>query len=55
VRDVTCEIAREDRLFGLPTTYFIDKGGVVRSQFSGGFLGEAGVRELGRRVREIIP
>lgn len=55
VRDATGEIARKYRLFGLPTTYFIDNKGVVRSQFAGGFLGKEGLRELERRIREIVP
>ena len=33
--DVDGEVGDEYRLLGLPMTYFIDRGGVVRSVFTG--------------------
>lgn len=55
VRDVTGEIARKYQLVGLPTAYFIDKSGIIRSKVVGGFLGPQGLQELERRVQLILP
>ena len=55
IRDEKGEIARKYQMFGLPTTYFIDKDGIVRSKFVGAFLGPEGVKELERRIRLILP
>lgn len=55
VRDVNGEIARKYQLLGLPTTYFIDKEGIVRAKVVGAFLGPDGIKELERRIELILP
>lgn len=55
VRDERAEIAKAYQLFGLPTTYFIDKDGVIRSKVAGPFLGPEGLKELERRIGMILP
>jgi len=42
-------------MYGLPTTYFIDKDGIVRSKFVGAFLGPGGLRELEQRIKLVLP
>jgi len=42
-------------VFGLPTTCFIDKNGLIRSKYVGGFLGKEGMAELERRIQIIQP
>ncbi len=57
------EVGDQYRLLGLPTTFFIDRGGVIRSVFTGPFLEESrginvqeaiGSTELERRIAEIM-
>ncbi|OLC28702.1 MAG: hypothetical protein AUH31_08340 [Armatimonadetes bacterium 13_1_40CM_64_14] len=55
VRDATGEIAHRYQGFGLPTTYFIDKNGIIRSKYVGGFVGKEGMAELERRILIILP
>ena len=55
IRDVNGEIAQKFQLVGLPTTYFVDKDGVVRSKFVGAFLEPDGVRELEHHIEMILP
>ena len=55
IRDVNGEIAQKFQLSGLPTTYFVDKHGVVRARFVGAFLGFGGQGELERRIKMISP
>lgn len=55
VRDSKGEIAEKYQMFGLPTTVFIDKDGIIRSKFVGPFLGQEGLKELERRIKEIMP
>jgi len=55
VRDATGEVAQRYSVFGLPTTYFIDKNGLIRSKYVGGFLGKEGMAELERRIQIIQP
>ena len=55
IRDETGEIMRKYHMVGLPTTYFIDKEGIVRSKFVGPFLGREGLKELERRIWMILP
>src|SRR5712691_9821171 len=43
------------QLVGLPTTYFFDENGVVRSKFVGAFLGPEGLKELEHRIQMISP
>lgn len=55
VRDESSDIARKYQLLGLPTTYFIDKAGVIRSKFIGPFIGPEGLEVLERRIAMILP
>lgn len=55
IRDETGEIMLKYHMVGLPTTFFIDKEGIVRSKFVGPFLGREGVKELERRIWAILP
>lgn len=55
IRDESSEITKKYQLFGLPTTYFIDKAGVIRSKFIGPFLGPEGLKVLERRIEMIVP
>ncbi len=55
IRDVNGEIAEKFQLVGLPTTYFFDENGVVRSKFVGAFLGPEGLKELEHRIQMISP
>lgn len=55
IRDVNGEVGRKFQLVGLPTTYFIDKSGIVRSKFVGAFLGAEGLKELDHRIEMVIP
>jgi len=55
VRDQHADIARSYQLFALPTTYFIDKDGVIASKFVGPFLGPAGLELLEQRIAAIVP
>jgi len=61
--DRTGSVADEYRLLGLPTTFFIDRRGVVQSRFTGPFLEKANgtnvsdaidVSELQKRIEEIL-
>lgn len=62
--DKTGAVANAYRLLGLPTTFFIDGEGVVRSVFRGPFVAPGQGKdvqeaidegELGRRIREVLP
>lgn len=55
IRDVNGEIGQKFQLVGLPTTYFIDKNGVVRSKFVGAFLGPESLKELEHRIEMVLP
>jgi thiol-disulfide isomerase/thioredoxin len=53
------EVADEYRVLGLPTSYFIDRSGVVRSIYTGPFVGQQsrqGIEEsdLAQRIEEIL-
>jgi len=57
------EVAKRYRLLGLPTTFFIDRQGVVRSVFAGPFLersrgtnvqGAIAASDLDQRIAEIL-
>lgn len=57
------EVGDEYRLLGLPTTFFIDRNGIIRSLFTGPFVEERGgtnvqgaieQSELERRIAEIM-
>ncbi len=61
--DRTGDVTNAYRLLGLPTTFFIDRQGVVRSVFRGSFVASGQGRdvqeaidesELGRRIREVL-
>lgn len=55
IRDEHGDIAARYQMFALPTTYFIDKDGVLRSKYVGPFLGPEGLKELERRIAAILP
>jgi peroxiredoxin len=55
VRDANGEIARKYQLLGLPTTYFIDRDGIVRAKVVGGFFGPDGINDLEGRIQLILP
>lgn len=55
VRDEDGRIAATYHMFGLPTTFFIDKDGVLRAKYVGPFLGPEGLKELERRIATILP
>jgi peroxiredoxin len=55
VRDERADIARKYQLYGLPTTYFIDKDGIIQSKFIGPFLGPEGLEVLEDRIEAIAP
>ena len=57
------EVGDEFRILGLPTTYFVDRGGVVRSVFTGPFIergqgsnvqGAIEENELQKRIEQIL-
>lgn len=61
--DRTGDVTNAYRLLGLPTTFFIDRNGVVRSVFRGPFVAPGQGKdvqeaidegELGRRIREVL-
>jgi len=61
--DKTGEVVREYRLLGIPTSFFVDRQGVIRSVFRGPFLGQQGGQvvqeaiggqELEERIRQIL-
>lgn len=61
--DRTGSVGDEYRVLGLPTTYFLDREGVVKSVFTGPFLetsngtnvqGAIDVTELTKRIQEIL-
>ncbi len=56
-------VSDEYRLLGLPTTYFVDRSGVIKSEYTGPFLensngtnvqGAIDVSELTKRIQEIL-
>jgi len=55
VRDANGEIARKYQLIGLPTTYFIDRDGIVRAKVVGAFFGPDGINHLEGRIQLILP
>lgn len=55
VRDDDGSIAKAYVVVGLPTTYFIDKQGIIRSKFAGPFLGLTGLKLLEDRLSAILP
>ena len=55
VRDERADIARKYQLYGLPTTYFIDKDGIIQSRFIGPFLSSEGLKILEGRIEAILP
>lgn len=54
VRDVTGRITATYQIVNLPTTFFIDRQGIVRDRYVGGFLGEFGQRELAKRIEALL-
>jgi peroxiredoxin len=59
VIDRSGDVADEYRVMGIPTSYFIDRSGVVRSIYMGPFVGQEsrqGIEEsdLSQRIEEIL-
>ena len=61
--DRTGSVGDKYHLLGLPTTYFVDRTGVIKSEYSGPFLensngtnvqGAIDVSELTKRIQEIL-
>jgi peroxiredoxin len=61
--DRTGSVGDKYHLLGLPTTYFVDRNGVIKSEYSGPFLensngtnvqGAIDVSELTKRIQEIL-
>jgi peroxiredoxin len=55
IRDEDGSIAARYQMFGLPTTFFIDKDGILRAKYVGPFLGPEGLNELERRIAAVLP
>jgi len=54
VRDVTGKITETYQIVNLPTTFFIDRQGIIRDRYLGGFLGPEGKQELVRRIEALL-
>lgn len=54
VRDVSGRITATYQIANIPTTYFIDRQGIIRDRYIGGFLGDLGQRELTRRIEALL-
>lgn len=54
VRDVSGKVTATYQIANLPTTYFIDRQGIIRDRFIGGFLDDLGKRELTRRIEALL-
>lgn len=54
VRDTTGKITERYQIANLPTTYFIDRRGVIRDKYIGGFLGDQGKRALMQRIEALL-
>ncbi|MGH2376284.1 MAG: TlpA disulfide reductase family protein [bacterium] len=54
VRDGTGKITETYKIANLPTTYFIDREGIIRDKYIGGFLGDAGKQVLARRIEALL-
>ena len=54
VRDVSGKVTETYQIVNLPTTFFIDRNGVIRDRYIGGFLGPAGKQELARRIEALL-
>lgn len=54
VRDSTGKISEAYHVVNLPTTYFVDREGIIRGKYLGGFLGEAGKQELTQRIYALL-
>ncbi|MGH2403861.1 MAG: TlpA disulfide reductase family protein [bacterium] len=54
VRDRTGKITEMYKIANLPTTYFIDREGVIRNRYAGGFLGDAGKQVLISRIEALL-
>lgn len=54
VRDESGKVTEAYQVVNLPTTFFIDRTGVIRDRYVGGFLGPAGKQELARRIEALL-
>ncbi|MGH2452426.1 MAG: TlpA disulfide reductase family protein [bacterium] len=54
VRDTTGKITEIYRIANLPTTYFIDREGIIRGRYLGGFLGDLGKQTLTQRIEVLL-
>ncbi len=54
VRDETGRVAATYGVVAMPTTYFIGRDGRVQERFVGGFAGDVGDEELGKRIEVLL-
>lgn len=54
VRDDTGNITEAYQITSLPTTYFIDREGIIRKKYIGGFLGDIAKQELIKRIEALL-
>jgi peroxiredoxin len=59
VIDRSGDVAEEYRVIGIPTSFFIDRSGIVRSIYTGPFVGQQsrqgiGESDLAQRIEEIL-
>jgi len=54
VRDGSGKITETYQIANLPTTYFVDREGIIRSKYVGGFLGDAGKQVLIKRIEDLL-
>lgn len=54
VRDVSGKITQTYEITAIPTTYFVDREGIVRDKYTGGFLGDLGKQTLGKRIEGLL-
>jgi len=54
VRDVSGTVTATYQIVNLPTTYFIDRKGIIRDRYVGGFLGDFGQQQLRTRIQVLL-
>jgi len=54
VRDTTGKITTTYGVANIPTTYFLDREGIIRGRYLGGFLGDPGKQALKQRLEDLV-